>query len=359
MKSRVHEAMIKTLGLALYGPLAASTRYRLGQFKPGLSALGIELEIRSLLDDNYLRRTFEGQTASVSGVLSNYLNRLRHLRNQDQFDVTILHVELLPFVPAFVEQWILRRPYIYDLDDAFYLRYRLGPKRVLHPFLGRKFDRVIESAAAVTAGNASLASYCRNFNQQVFGLPTVVDVKRYQPSSQWKHTTFTVGWIGSPSTATYLESLTQALSKLGEEGPVAFLVVGGKAPSIPHVQVVEVPWSEHDEVRLINSFDVGVMPLPDDEWARGKCAFKLIQYMACAVPVIASAVGANVDVVTPASGFLARSPDEWLSSLRTLRDSRKLREEMGAAGRERIVEQYSLHTALPKLAEVIRRVAAC
>jgi glycosyltransferase involved in cell wall biosynthesis len=168
---------------------------------------------------------------------------------------------------------------------------------------------------------------------------------------------FTVGWIGSPSTAPYLSEIVRPLSVIGAEGPVRLVVVGGKAPTIPKVSVQEIPWSEATEVAEINRFDVGIMPLPDNDWTRGKCAFKLIQYMACGVPVVASAVGANVDVVDADCGLLASKPESWVQALRTLRDDSGLRRRMGEAGRERVVEHYSLHAALPVLADVIHKVA--
>jgi glycosyltransferase involved in cell wall biosynthesis len=138
---------------------------------------------------------------------------------------------------------------------------------------------------------------------------------------------------------------------------VRFVVIGAKAPIIANVDVVEIPWREDREVEHLNQFDVGVMPLPDDDWARGKCAFKLIQYMACGVPVIASPVGANIDVVSQECGFLAGSAEQWLRSLRLLRDNRILRLEMGGFGRTRVVNHYSLAGNLGFLAETIRQVA--
>lgn len=349
--------MIRTLGLALYGPLAASTRYRLGQFVPGLAALGIDLEIHSLLGDGYLLRRFDGGGIAWRSMARDYAGRWAQLRAQKNFDVAVLHLELLPFVPAAAEHALLRIPYVYDLDDAFYLRYHLGTKRLLKPLLGRKFDRVIGRAAAVTAGNRHLAAHCTPLNPRVSDLPTVVDVNRYRPQPERKRGTFTIGWIGSPSTASYLPAMAPALSEFARSSPVDFIVIGGKAPSIPGVNVIELPWSEQTEVDLINSFDVGVMPLPDDEWARGKCAFKLIQYMACGVPVVASPVGANIDVVTPECGLLAKTQEEWVESLLHLRADKALRERMGAAGRARVEQHFSLHNAVPKLAAVIESVA--
>jgi glycosyltransferase involved in cell wall biosynthesis len=267
----------------------------------------------------------------------------------------MLHCELLPLMPGWVERSLLPRPYIYDFDDAFYLKYRSGKLGVMRPFLGGKFDAVIAGAAAVTAGNNTLADYARGKNTNTHLLPTVVDTERYMPASRPRNDIFTVGWIGSPSTAPYLTELVGPLSLIGKESPVRLVVIGGKAPSIPNVAVEEIEWSEQTEVVLINTFDVGVMPLPDDDWARGKCAFKLIQYMACAVPVVASRVGANIDVVQTDCGFLATGEREWVDALRFIRDQPLARRQMGKAGRLRVGQHYSLHRNLPILADIIRK----
>jgi glycosyltransferase involved in cell wall biosynthesis len=349
--------MIKILGLALYGPLAASHRYRLGHFVPGLAWMGIDLQIRHLLSDEYLHARFNGQALPLKSMVKDGMSRFKDLWHQDGFDAVMLQCELMPLMPGWLERALIRKPYIYDFDDAFYLKYRTGKMHWAKPMLGSKFDRVMAGAAAVTAGNYGLADYASRLNGNTHYLPTVVDTDRYLPMKGTRDSEFfTVGWIGSPSTAPYLQELIEPLSNLGKEGSVRLIVIGGKAPKIPNVSVVERQWHEHTELDLINAFDVGVMPLPDDDWARGKCAFKLIQYMACAVPVIASPVGANVDVVNKESGVLASSAQEWLEAFRLLRDKPAMRINMGEAGRARVVQHYSLHQNLPKLAGVIHQV---
>ena len=348
--------MIKVLGLALYGPLAASTRYRLGQYVPGLASQGIDLKICHLLDDDYLRRRFGGGAPSITAMLHSGLKRFADLCRQYEYDAAMVHCELFPLMPGWLERFLIRQPYVYDFDDAFYLKYRSSRFSMTSPVLGGKFDTVIAGAAAVTAGNHVLGQYAKQYNANTHYLPTVIDTGRYLPRHASRGDIFTVGWIGSPSIASYLSELVEPLSVMGQEGSVRLIVIGGKAPVIPNVTVVEVDWQEHTEVDLINSFDVGVMPLPDDDWARGKCAFKLIQYMACAVPVVASRVGANIDVVNSECGFLAATHQEWADALRTLRDHPGKRSEMGQAGRERVAQHYSLERNLPVLACVIRKV---
>ena len=349
--------MIKVQGLALYGPLAASTRYRLGQYVPGLASLGIDLQIFHLLGNDYLQRRFSNGALPVAAMLRGVVARLADLWRQRDFDLAMVHCELFPLIPGWLERALMRQPYIYDFDDAFYLKYRSGRLGMARAVLGNKFDTFMAGSAAVTAGNQVLAKYASLHNASTHYLPTVVNTGRYLPEPARQNAVFTVGWIGSPSTATYLPELVQPLATLGAEAPLRVVVIGGKAPAIPNVEVVELPWQENTEVELINTFDVGIMPLPDDDWARGKCAFKLIQYMACGVPVVASQVGANVDVVDADCGLLASTPESWVQALRELRDDSGLRRRMGEAGRERVVEHYSLHAALPVLADVIHKVA--
>jgi glycosyltransferase involved in cell wall biosynthesis len=167
-----------------------------------------------------------------------------------------------------------------------------------------------------------------------------------------------VGWIGSPSTSSYLQLLVEPLQQLSRERPVRLHVVGGPAPAIAGVEVIELPWSLEQELPLIQQFDVGVMPLPDNPWTRGKCAYKLIQCMACGIPVVASRVGANVDAVPPECGFLVESSEQWLDAFRRLLADSNLRQQMGSAARLWVEQRYSLRSALPVFSGVIQRAAA-
>lgn len=349
--------MTKVLGLALYGPLAASNRYRLGQYIPGLAKNGIDLHVRHLLGDDYLRARFSKSNLPVMSMLKCVISRFREMLNQGTYDVLMLQYELMPYMPALIESALIRKPYIYDLDDAFYLKHRGQGRPMTELLLGGKYDSLIGGAATVTAGNRELVRYAKQYKPDTHFFPTVVDHTRYLPMALSRGSkVFTVGWIGSPSTAPYLSELVVPLSTIGKEGSVKFVVVGGSAPEIPNVSVVQLDWSEDTELDLINSFDVGVMPLPNDDWARGKCAFKLIQYMACALPVVASPVGANMDVVNGQCGLLASTPNEWADAFRTLRDRPEIRDEMGSAGRMRVIQQYSLQQNLPKLTKIISQV---
>jgi glycosyltransferase involved in cell wall biosynthesis len=349
--------MISIQGFALYGKLAASTRYRLEQYIPGLRKDGIDLKVNYLLDDYYLERRFKQHRISLFGLLKSGLVRMAELAKHHRYDAAIVHCELFPLVPGWLETSLLYKPYVYDFDDAFYLRYATERMGVLKPVLGAKFDKVFAQAAAITAGNDELARHARQFNAATELIPTVVDTVRYTPKADYRTSTFTVGWIGSPSTAPYLNSIINPLMRLAEEGRVRMVVIGGIAPAIPGVEIVELPWAECTEVELINSFDVGIMPLPDTDWAKGKCGFKLIQYMACGIPVIATAVGANRTLVSSDCGYLVCTDEDWIHALRVLRDNQSIRQTMGEAGRCRVDDHYSLKSTLPKMAATLRRVA--
>jgi len=354
--------VIRVLALSLYGPQAASHRVRLAQFQPGLAASGIDLQIQSLLDDAYLHRSFSGCQPSLRGKIAAYGSRLQALRQAHSFDLAIVYGDLLPFLPGWLERQLLQIPFIYDCDDAFFLKYRSGRLRLLQPLLGAKADRLISAAVGVTAGNAGLATYARRFNSNVAVLPAVVDTDKFRPAVsppvEDSAKPFTVGWIGSPSTAPYLKLLVEPLRQLALQRPLRLLVVGGPAPVIAGVEIIEKPWSLEQEVPLIQQFDVGVMPLPDTPWARGKCAYKLIQCMTCGIPVVASPVGANVEAVPKECGLLAESPGEWLSAFQCLAADADLRQRMGAAARQWVEQRYSLRSALPVLVDVIQRASS-
>ncbi|MCU7907116.1 MAG: glycosyltransferase family 4 protein, partial [Candidatus Thiodiazotropha sp. (ex Epidulcina cf. delphinae)] len=243
-------------------------------------------------------------------------------------------------------------PYVVDYDDAIFHRYDHAPSALIRLFLGKKIDRVMSGAALVTAGNSYLANRAKAAGAgEVVQLPTVVDTSRYSCKSKADEAFFTVGWIGSPTTARYLEMLRSPLQELAEVLPLRLLSIGGTIGTIPGVQMECLTWSEADEVENIQRFDVGVMPLHDDPWERGKCGYKLIQYMACGLPVVASPVGVNSEIVEHGvNGFLANTDEAWVVALTQLSNDCRLRMKMGQSGRETVENAYSLSVMAPRLA---------
>ncbi len=334
--------MKNILCLALYGDQAASNRVRLGQYQEVLKPYGYELSINSLLVNEYILALNSKAYIPFLKLILSFLRRAKLLIFRNQYDLLIVHCELFPFLPSWIEKFFLRKPYIYDFDDAFYLKYNKGKYKFLKPFLGSKFKKIITNAAIVTAGNKNLVEFAQKYNKNVILLPSVVDTETYHDSKLVPNNIFTLGWIGSPSTAIYLEQIIKPLSLIGKILPIRFLVVGADAPVIENIQVDSIPWSLKEEVSLINQFDVGLMPLIDDEWSRGKCAYKLIQCMACSVCVIASPVGSNKDVVREDCGLLAHNNDDWYDAILKLAKNPTLRKNLGKASRDHICQNYSL-----------------
>jgi glycosyltransferase involved in cell wall biosynthesis len=190
-------------------------------------------------------------------------------------------------------------------------------------------------------------------------LPTAVDVKKYPLVSPRKESPiFTIGWIGSPSTAKYLTAIVPALAKVCEGGRGKVVMIGSGAVELEGVPVEVRPWSEETEVRDLESCDVGIMPLYDGLWEKGKCGLKTIQYMACALPVVVSPVGVNKEIVEDGvTGILASSNEEWARALTTLRDDKALRDRLGLAGRKRAEDRYSVQVVAPRFAELIIEAA--
>jgi glycosyltransferase involved in cell wall biosynthesis len=350
---------LRVLALSKYDRLAASARQRFVLYQPALARRGIELELSPLFDDAYLRERFGSGAQRAEHVGRAIARRLRAMLEVRRHDLAIVHYELIPFLPAPVERALLAGvPYVHDFDDAIFHTYDEHRRPAVRRALGDKIGRVIAGARAVLAGSRYLADYAARYNREVHLVPTVVDLDRYRVlDAPRTGGPFTVSWIGSPSTSEYLAELVEPLSRLAAEGPVRLVAVGARPFDIPGVQVEVRPWREDREVEDILEGDVGVMPLPDIPWARGKCAFKLIQYMGCGLPVVASPVGANHEVVGPETGFLAAGPDAWLDALRRLRDDPALRMRLGAAGRARIEAGFSLASQADRVAGVLERAA--
>jgi glycosyltransferase involved in cell wall biosynthesis len=335
--------MRKLLVLAKYGRRAASTRYRFTQYFPALEAAGFQAEVSPLLDDDYLGARFAGRIP-LQPLLRAGARRWRDLLRAGDFDAVLLNYEAFPYLPAIFESLLATRaPVVLDIDDAIFHRYDLNPW--LRPLLGGKIRRVASLCRVAIAGNEYLADHLRPAQPDVRVIPTVVDTSLYLPAGQSLTEVPVIGWIGSPSTAEYLRAVLPALREVADGRTARLVFVGAGARS--GIEGAELrDWAESREIADVQGFDIGIMPLPDDPWSRGKCGFKLVQYMACGLPVVASPVGVNPGIVGKA-GLLASSPEEWKQALLKLLGNPALRQELGAAARERAVAEYSLQRWSP------------
>jgi glycosyltransferase involved in cell wall biosynthesis len=341
--------------LTRYDALGASSRMRFMQYlKPVQSHLaGSTWTVQHLLDEDYLLRKYARQSVLAATVRC-FARRALSAALRKTPDLWWVEKEMWPFVPALAERGLLRRaPYVLDLDDAIFHNYDRHRLPVVRRLYGRKIDRLMAGAALVTAGNDYLAQRARDAGARwVEVLPTVVDLVRYpETAGETAEDVLRIGWIGSPATVGYLRQIAEPLRLLSLKHRVRLTVVGGGAIDLPGVEVEVRPWSEASEVADIRRFDIGVMPLTDSHWERGKCGYKLIQYMACSVPVVASAVGVNQRIVTDDfNGFLATDDAGWFQALDRLATDRAMRARLGAAGRARVASNYCVQVTAPLLA---------
>lgn len=348
---------MSVLVLSRYSRLGASSRLRALQYLPYLKRNGVKIKVCSLFDDAYLNQLYSGRKRNKSLVLSLYLKRIFRLISSFSFDLLWIEKELFPMLPAWAEQLLtfFNVPYVVDYDDAVFHNYDLNSNSFVRNLLGRKIDTVMKCSSLVIAGNGYLARRAIDAGAvNVKVMPTVIDLDRYSVLNRPDDSFFNIGWIGSPSTAKYLTIIESALSMICLDKTAILSLVGVTDVTLHDIPINKKMWSELTEVANIQSFDVGIMPLFNDPWAQGKCGYKLIQYMACGIPVIASPVGVNSEIVEHGvNGFIAANEREWYKALSLLRADAELRKKMGAAGRKKVKEKYCLQVTAPRLLSLL------
>ncbi|MFN2199749.1 MAG: glycosyltransferase family 4 protein [Caldilineaceae bacterium] len=350
----------RLLLLTRHSILGSSSRLRLLAYRPWLEQAGFRVEVSPLFDDAYLRIFYATGRAPTGHVLRAYLRRLRTLFTLRDYGLLWIEKELFPFLPGAFDRILqhVGTPYVVDYDDATFHRYDQHRSVLVRALLGRRLVPLLRGASVVTAGNSYLAAYARRAGAvDVREFPTVVNIADYAVNSEPEGSELRVGWIGSPSTAQYLGLVREPLRQLAGERPVRLVVIGAREIPKMDVPVEFHDWSADRESALLGTLHLGIMPLRDGPWERGKCGYKLIQYMACAKPVIASAVGVNPVIATPSVGLLAADESEWLPALRTLASDPALRRKLGQAGRKVVATDYSLQTRGPQLAKQLAEVA--
>lgn len=351
------------LALTKYSRMGASSRLRALQYIPFLEQQGINITVQSLFDDQYLENLYSGKNNSKLSIINYYINRLYTLLKVRNFDLIWIEYEILPYLPAFFEQLLnfFGVKYIVDYDDAIFHNYDLSKNFIIRSFLSTKIDLVMKNASCITVGNSYLMQRAKQNNSSVQWVPTVIDIDRYAPRRKEATDSIIIGWIGSPSTQKYIVELKDALIAISKKHPISLLLVGANkniTNYFPGIQVEVVPWNESTEVMHIQKMDVGIMPLTDGPWEKGKCGYKLIQYMACSIPVIASPVGVNVDIVNNSnSGYLAGSTNEWIKSIDALASSSEQRYILGASGRRSVETTYSVQVQATKLSNLFKDIA--
>lgn len=344
----------------------AGCRFRVMQYIPALEEAGLSVTVAPFFDARFFELVYRRghYAAKCAAFVRQSAERLKLLMTRDHYDAFFVYREAYPFGPALIEAVLSHagsRPLVYDFDDAIFLSNSSEANRFASALkYPQKVPSIIRRSALVLAGNDYLAAYARRFTSSVGVLPTCVDTTVFVPrrTPRPAGAPLVVGWIGTATTAAYLKSLGPSLSRVAARYPFELRVSGSGEPiEFPGVAASNERWSLDREVELFNTCDVGVYPLKDDEWAKGKCGFKAIQFMACGVPVVAAAVGVNTEIIEDGvNGFLAASESEWDDKLGALLSDASLRARLGAAGRKTIEERYSLAVNAPRLVAMLRDV---
>jgi glycosyltransferase involved in cell wall biosynthesis len=354
--------MPRILALTRYQRLGAASRIRFLQFLPELRLRGLDIDVDYLLDDVYVQRLYKGQHVVVSDVLRSYVKRLWVMTRPRRHGVLWIEKEALPWIPAAFESALLNNvPYILDLDDAWFHRYDMHANPLVRRLLGRKIDALMRNSAAMVAGNDYLAERAHTAGARcVHVIPSVVDLTRYvrRPDSSAPGPTAdkaVIGWIGTPLTVRYLGEMREVLEKVTKSGGVRLHIIGASVPDeLAGLPAVSIPWNEATEVQEISKFSIGIMPLKATPWELGKCGFKLLQVMAAGLPVVASAIGVNAQIVRHGvNGFLASNAEEWSAAIAKLCADRTLRQKMGREARKTVEQNYSLDAVIDSLASLL------
>jgi len=358
--------VVKVLALTKYGRLGASSRMRFLQCLPWLQQADVEITVQPLLSDEVLLKRYQRGTYGLWSLLRAYAARFRALLQRHHFDVVWIEKEALQWSPLWLELALLRgTPFVLDYDDAVFHHYDHHSNPWVRRLYGQRLDGLMANAALVVGGNNYLADRARDAGARyVEVLPTVIDLDRYPRKSKVLTADIAVNhqprivWIGSPSTVRYVQLLREPLQALAKRQSFVLRVIGGGTLDLPGVQIEVMSWSEGTEVENISNCDVGVMPLLDSCWERGKCGYKLIQYMACGLPVVASNVGVNPEIVLQGvNGFIANTTEDWVAALGKLLEDKSLSAQMGLAGRLRVEHSYCIQKTGTKMAELLRTVA--
>lgn len=336
----------RTLAALTQGPEVPSSRFRWQQFVPGLQARGLACDTLDSACGAYPPPGTGPRLRWAARALADAYSRVR--RANAQADLVFVQRQLLATLCT-VEP-LIRRPMVLDVDDAIFL----GPR-------GHHADRIARHAQRVICGNSFIAEHF-GATRPVTILPTAVDTERFTPIDH-PSVVPTLGWSGSASGYPYLASIQPALQVLMARYPELRLRIVSNAPPtlplLPQARVDFIRWRPDIEVGALQDLTVGLMPLADTLWERGKCSFKMLTYMACGVPVVVSPVGMNVEVLAQADlGLAARNDDEWISAIASLLDAPHEARAKGLRGRQAVCEHYALDVVGARLADLLETVQA-
>jgi glycosyltransferase involved in cell wall biosynthesis len=331
---------------------APSQRFRFEQYLTLLESKNLKINISPFLNSgnsNIFSKPGK-HLSKTAAVLNGFTKRFFILFTVRSYQFVFIHREATPIGPPIIE-WvlakILRKRIIYDFDDSIWLTDKTNEGWMEKIIRCRsKVKYICRWSYKVSCGNQYLCDYAKKFNQNVLLNPTTIDTQTlHNPALYEKEDSdrIIIGWTGSHSTLKYLIPIVPVIQLLENKYPqIHLLVIANKKPELNIKSLLFIPWSLESEIENLNRIDIGIMPLPDDEWSKGKCGFKLLQYMALNKPALASPVGVNTEIINNTNGFLCNNLESWIIQLELLIKDNTLRKELGVAGRELVEKNYSV-----------------
>jgi glycosyltransferase involved in cell wall biosynthesis len=337
-------------------------RFRIEQWEPLLRERGVEITYEPFESKELHGLLY--QTGSLgrklSHVLRQFARRFSVISSARKFDAVYVFREAALLGPP-VFEWLIKRarvPMVFDFDDAIFVSYR-SPSNGYLSYLkfAAKTKTICRLASHVMVGNPYLEEYARQFNPRVTIVPTTIDTDKYTMEAKAPVEVPTIGWTGSFSTVQHLDTLAGALQKLAKRDRFRLRVIGTPEYHLEGVDLEVMKWRSESEVDDLRQIDIGVMPLPNDNWSKGKCALKALQFMALGIPTVCSPVGVNADIIQNGeNGFIAGSEEEWVEKLSRLLRSAELRMRLGRAGHATVEQKYSAMAQAPRVYEVLESI---
>ncbi len=338
-------------------------RFRLEQWEPLLADAGVQITYSPFETEALRSVLYQKGNAftKIKAVGKNLRQRKATIRSASEYDLVYVFREAALLGPPWFERRIAKSgvPMVFDFDDAVFVSYKSPSNGYLSylKFAGKTAE-ICRLSSHVMAGNQYLADYALKQNPNVTIVPTTIDTEKYVAvvsASEGIGNVVTIGWSGSFSTVQHLDTIREALRELATTEKFKLRVIGTPEYELDGVDVEAIQWRSETELEDLGKIDIGLMPLPDEDWSRGKCGLKALQYMALGIPTICSPVGVNSTIISDgANGYLADSKDEWISKLKILIHNAELRRKIGFAGRETVVADYSAKSQAPRVLEIFR-----
>lgn len=339
-----------------------SQRYRFEQYLNYFESQGFHVSLSATLsaEDDIILYGKSNVLKKIYIILKSVFIRIKDLNRAHHFDIIFIQREALLIGSSFFEKHFYKKTkVVFDFDDSIWLL-DTSPENKKYDFLKNpnKTKINIANAHAVIAGNSYLADYAKQFNSNTWVIPTTINTDYHKPEPKTKHhDKIVIGWSGSITTIKHFEMMIPVLKAIQKKFPnrVEIQVIGQANYANPELIIVSKVWDAKTEVEDLNCFDIGIMPLPDNEWAKGKCGLKGLSYMACGIPTIMSSVGVNCDIIQNGiNGFLANNHEEWNYYLSELIEKPELRAKIGSNGRETVVKNYSVNAHKQRYLEVLK-----